>query len=130
MANEAELADHSRTTRFDHSSTLPRKKSLASFDACSLYFLSGAGLIKIGITTNLVGRIRSIRNASPVPLTLLATMAGTSFHEGDLHYRFAHLRRHGEWFEDNGEIVEEIKARLRIPYWRAKVPTESPLFAE
>ncbi len=40
----------------------------------SLYFLAGAGLIKIGVTTNLTSRIRCIRNSSPAPLELLAIM--------------------------------------------------------
>ena len=73
-----------------------------------LYFLAGAGLIKIGITTNLVSRIRAIRNSSPIPLELLATKPSNGLEEMRAHEKFKHLRRHGEWFEDNGEIREWV----------------------
>jgi hypothetical protein len=78
-----------------------------------MYFLAGSGLVKIGITTNLTSRIRSIRNSSPVALDLLATMPGHTVLEGMVHSRFSHLRRHGEWFEDQGEIREYIASLIK-----------------
>lgn len=78
-----------------------------------MYFLAGAGLIKIGITTNLTSRIRAIRNSSPVPLELLAIrrQAG-NVEEGLIHGKFRALRRHGEWFEDEGAIREHIDSLI------------------
>lgn len=97
--------------RFDHSSTLPRKASLANRDTCQIYFIAGAGLIKIGVSTNVQSRFRAIRNSSPVPVELLCATPGAIIDEHALHRRFSHLRRHGEWFEDCADIRDHI-ARL------------------
>jgi hypothetical protein len=98
---------------FDHSSTLPRKPSLADITVARVYFVAGAGLIKIGISTNIPSRFRAIRNSSPVPVELLGSFPGTTFNEGLLHRKFGHLRRHGEWFEDTPELREEIGWRVK-----------------
>lgn len=97
---------------FDHASTLPRKACLANTDVCRMYFVAGAGLIKIGISTNVQSRFRAIRNSSPVPVELVAVIRGDTFFEGRAHDKFRHLRRHGEWFEDAPEIREFIASRL------------------
>lgn len=104
-----------RRSKFDHASTLPRKASLADMDTCQMYFVAGSGLIKIGISTNVQSRFRAIRNSSPVPVELVAVIRGNTFSEGMAHAKFAHLRRHGEWFEDCEEIREFIAWRLGNP---------------
>jgi hypothetical protein len=90
------------------SSRLPRKASLLNRDECEIYFLAGGDLIKIGITTNMTSRMRAIRNSSPVPLELLARGPGCTFTEMRIHAKFAHLRRHGEWFKDEGSIRQYV----------------------
>lgn len=100
-------------TRFDHASTLPRKACLADISRARVYFVAGAGLIKIGISTNIPSRFRAIRNSSPVPVELLGSCPGTTLLEGVLHGKFSHLRKHGEWFEDAPELRAEIEWRLR-----------------
>lgn len=109
----AVAAQTNAKTKFDHASTLPRKACLADIAVCRLYFIAGAGLIKIGISTNLASRFRAIRNSSPVPVELLGSCPGTTANEGFLHSKFAHLRRHGEWFEDTPELRAEIEWRTR-----------------
>jgi hypothetical protein len=90
------------------------RNSICDTTKCSLYFLAGAGLIKIGITTNLTSRIRAIRNSSPVPIEVLAIIRNAgNVEEGFMHGRFADLRRHGEWFEDEGSIREHIERLVR-----------------
>lgn len=108
----SDSADHLLTTRFDHSSTLPRKPSIADPERCLVYFIAGAGLIKIGCTTNLTSRFRAIRNSSPVPVELLGTMRGGSLAEAFAHDRWAGQRRHGEWFEDTPELRAYIAERI------------------
>lgn len=101
----AASADHSLTTR-------PQdrfRNRVTDREKCSMYFIAGAGLIKIGITTNLTSRLRAIRNSSPVPLETLAIMPRRgNIEEGFMHARFDKLRRHGEWFEDEGSIRAHI----------------------
>jgi hypothetical protein len=94
--------------RFNHTSTLPQRNSICDRRIGRVYSLAGAGLIKIGVTTNVVSRIRSIRNSSPVPLELLGVIPGNNFTESGLHERYANQRRHGEWFDDTPELRTEI----------------------
>ena len=96
-------------TGFDHSSTLPRKANLADPMVALVYFIAGAGLIKIGVSTNVTSRLCSIRNASPVPVERLGTLPGGTLGEAFLHASFTHLRRHGEWFEDTPELRQHIE---------------------
>lgn len=92
MTAQAEV----KTAKFDHASTLPRKPCLADVSVARVYFIAGAGLIKIGVSTNVPSRFRAIRNSSPVPVELLGVFPGGTLEEGWAHQRFAHLRRHGE----------------------------------
>lgn len=69
-----------------------------------VYFLAGAGLIKIGYSAKPQARICAIRGASPVPLELIGMHKAGRLFEGLMHGRFAGLRRHGEWFEDTAEL--------------------------
>lgn len=55
-------------------------------------------LVKIGVTTNLAERMRTLRTAAGCELSLLLAFAGARGDEQLLHARFAHLRTHGEWF--------------------------------
>lgn len=78
---------------------------------CIVYFIEGAGLIKIGSTLNIQSRFRSIRGSSPVPVKLIGTIPGGGPLEGLLHAKFAQHRSHGEWFVDCQDIRDFIAAR-------------------
>lgn len=71
-----------------------------------VYFIAApsARLIKIGVTINLASREKELRAMSPIPLVRLGHMAGDFVDEQALHFRFQHLRDHGEWFSDAPEI--------------------------
>lgn len=114
LANKQASAVQSLTTPPEPPQARFRRNSITDESKSEMYFLAGAGLIKIGISTNLKSRVRSIRNSSPVELELLAIRPNSpSVIEGMFHARFDHLRRHGEWFEDNGEIREFIQSLIR-----------------
>ncbi|MBN1430422.1 MAG: GIY-YIG nuclease family protein [Anaerolineae bacterium] len=76
-----------------------------------VYFIqsSTGGLIKIGTAINANRRLAEIQNMSPVPLRILAVIPGDCRKEAELHKRFAHLRRHGEWFEPTIELLDFIR---------------------
>lgn len=75
----------------------------------TVYFVgSEEGPVKIGFTTELPNRLRSLRNSSPVPLKLLASIPGTRETEKEYHCRFSGYRLHGEWFERSEAIEDEI----------------------
>lgn len=114
MTNRPETADQIQATLPEPPQARFQRNRIVDQSKSEMYFLAGAGLIKIGISTNLKSRVRSIRNSSPVELELLAIRPQScTFVESQTHFRFAHLRRHGEWFEDNGEIREFIESIIR-----------------
>ncbi len=74
-----------------------------------IYFLRGGGLIKIGVSKDVVGRLHVLQSMSPVPIELIGTMAGNKALERLLHKRFATSREHGEWFLPTGNIMIYIE---------------------
>lgn len=77
-----------------------------------IYFIAAGDFVKIGFTTSPVGRIRSIKTATPLPLKILHHQRGTMKQERELHRRFAAIRVRGEWFRKTPELldyIEEIK---------------------
>jgi len=73
-----------------------------------VYFIEGAGLIKIGVADDVDRRFNSIKTMSPLPLTLIGYMPGDITIEAKLHGRFSEYRRHGEWFVDCKEIRDYL----------------------
>lgn len=64
--------------------------------------------IKIGYTEQLRIRLAALRNASPVPLTVLATVDSSPALEREYHERFGEHRLHGEWFLPHPDILAEV----------------------
>jgi hypothetical protein len=77
----------------------------------TVYLVEGAGLLKIGIASNMNSRLCSMQGGSPVPLTLLATFPGNRGSERLLHRQFSSIRRHGEWFEFSQDILKSFDER-------------------
>lgn len=67
-----------------------------------VYFVVGAGLVKIGIVGPLGIRVRmtNLQNGSPIPLTLYRFVPHQrpAIIEADLHSRYSIHHSHGEWF--------------------------------
>ena len=82
-----------------------------SADTRSVYFIRpvGGGLIKIGVAGDVHVRCASIQLMCPVVLEIVAIIPGLGQQfEAGLHKRFAHARRHGEWFEPVPELLTYI----------------------
>ena len=71
-----------------------------------VYFIESkeTGLIKIGKSISPDKRFNAIRTMSPDELVLLGAMPEDVVTEHELHKKFSHLRKHGEWFEGAGEL--------------------------
>lgn len=87
----------------------------ATFPRQGLYFIFGAGLIKIGLAGCVVERLACLRNGSPSPLEPLGFIRCADWKllagfERDMHQRFAALRSHGEWFRDDPLLRDFIAA--------------------
>lgn len=90
-----------------------------------VYLVEATGIdkVKIGFATNLADRLRNLQTACPVPLKLLAVVAGGDEVELELHRRFAHLRSHGEWFFLTTEVRNAIE---RLAWQPGCCPLEFP----
>lgn len=66
-----------------------------------------SGLLKIGKSSDILTRLRSLSVGSGARLELIAEIDRDI--EASLHEEFSHLRVFGEWFRDDGSIVEKAK---------------------
>ena len=74
------------------------------------YFIQSScadGLIKIGRSTDVQSRMAALATGSAAPLRLLAVIHRDV--ESTLHRKFAHLRRHGEWFAPHQDLLDFIR---------------------
>ena len=67
--------------------------------------------IKIGFTTDLKKRLKSLQTGSPNKLEVLAVVEAGGAQERAYHEQFAAHRLNGEWFDPHPDILAEI-ARL------------------
>jgi hypothetical protein len=74
-----------------------------------VYFIQGAGLIKIGVSLYPQERLEALCLWSPVPLKLLAIVPGGYKLETKLHKMFAAFRVHGEWFYPTRDLIAIIE---------------------
>ena len=100
------MPDQNKETDAPQRSTKQRnERSFAYFIESSM-----TGLIKIGRSVDPESRLRALQTASPDKLTLLKAIPEQVVSESELHERFSHLRRQGEWFEAADEIREFIES--------------------
>lgn len=69
-------------------------------------------LVKIGVTRDVIGRLKQLQNSSPSALELLWCAQGSHGLEQQLHAHFQSYRVHGEWF-DFGPRVDPA-ARIKL----------------
>lgn len=81
-----------------------------------VYFIRGGDRIKIGFSTNPLGRLSTLQKCSPDELKLLGTIEGTEQDERRLHHHFRHLRIRSEWFRDDPELMTYIRSATDQPY--------------
>ncbi len=76
-----------------------------------IYFVRSGppgGPIKIGVTVDLLKRIKLLQTGNPEKLVLLRAITGDALLERELHARFKHIRIHGEWFKPTDELLSFI----------------------
>lgn len=88
-------------------------RAMVSGESCGvIYFIQAkvTNFVKIGTCYNarIMTRANEIQQTCPVPIRILATMRGDAKAERWLHHRFRHLRRYGEWFRPERELLEYI----------------------
>lgn len=110
-----DLAVRKRRSRDHHEAMaallaeLPASATPGSF----VYFIEGAGCVKIGVTNNLASRFQTLQASSPVELTFVAAVPGDVTTERFLHGVFAAERRHGEWFALSARLLRFVVAAVQ-----------------
>jgi hypothetical protein len=92
-----------------------------------IYFLqeSGMSAIKIGTSTNVSRRVRSLECGMPHELTLLTTMSGGHSMEALIHRFFGYARIRSEWFRPVPALLEYIaEIKLVGPGFDGAPPVE------
>jgi len=76
-----------------------------------IYFIQGesGGPIKIGYTTDVQSRIRTLQTGYPDTLKLLLAIPGNFNNEQTLHFELKEYRVQGEWFKPVPVVLDKIK---------------------
>lgn len=82
----------------------------ASDQRGTIYFVRCVDWVKIGWSSDLKGRLKSLQTTAPGEIKLIGKTRGSIKQERDLHSRFAHHRVSGEWFNADPEILEFVEA--------------------
>lgn len=96
-----------------YAATAPNPSPYVGHDV--VYFLYGVGTdrVKIGHSRQPQARFNIIATQSPVALKLIAFEFGARDDEQALHARFSSSRRHGEWFQLSGPVIDYL---LGLPF--------------
>jgi hypothetical protein len=82
------------------------------FGGCGVYFIQGVsgGCVKIGYTTNIQDRLKTLQTGSPIKLKVLYLIEGaTPEQEKELHKKFNKYHSHGEWFHPHPALLAYIE---------------------
>jgi hypothetical protein len=74
-----------------------------------VYFIRSGDAVKIGMSKDVPGRLRTLRTMSPLPLELLGVIPGGRDEEAQLHRDWAPERLHGEWFKATPDLLGHIE---------------------
>jgi hypothetical protein len=82
-----------------------------------VYFVRNEALraIKVGYSTNVIGRLSSIQTDSPVEVYLIGWIPGSERLETAIHDALWQHRMRGEWFQDNAHVNALARDLLRLP---------------
>lgn len=80
-------------------------------------------LIKIGVASDPLARLRDLQTGSPAKLILLASVEGGRDEERSLHSLFDAYRAHGEWFRPGPRLLKYL---MGLGDRGAKVPIGPP----
>ena len=97
-----------------------------------VYFLDAPEVNRIKIGTGVApeDRLQAVRLMCPVPTALMGLIVGGRRREAELHEKYKHLRRHGEWFEGTAEFRIEIQVLCLTDAWEHAGPEARRRFRE
>ena len=76
---------------------------------CYVYFVAFDGAVKIGRTTDITKRMKTIQTSCHGDIELLYCFLTDKITETELHNLFSDLKLKGEWFRFNAKFVLRLK---------------------
>jgi hypothetical protein len=83
-----------------------------------VYFLRNGRTVKIGFTTSIKSRIKSIQTSCAEAVEVLMVMPGTEGTEKFLHQRFTDNHIGGEWFSLTGLLAEFLNVKIPAMFYK------------
>lgn len=89
-----------------------------------VYFVEGAGLVKIGMSATVSSRFADLRRTIPCPIRMVCIVqvhnrSYARVMEKRFHSYYRHYRRHGEWFDLPEDWLDHIRdtvgGKLKLP---------------
>lgn len=77
------------------------------------YFIRDAEGIKIGRSIYPLGRMKNFQAGNGSKMELLIAVPSSELSEPQAHWKFQHLRTHGEWFRPEQDLLDFIVAMKR-----------------
>lgn len=78
-----------------------------------VYFIDCGPYTKVGITSDVRGRMSGLETHNPFPMRIWGTISGDRNLERQLHQELAAYRRRNEWFEFDDEARGAIRQWLK-----------------
>jgi len=90
-----------------------------------VYFIRDGEYMKIGYSTDVQQRMKSLITANPRDIELIAVFPGSTKTERELHSAFAYCRHRGEWFHIDPkmyDIINVVREQINsvLSGWTAK----------
>jgi len=89
---------------------LPSKKKRRKKGHVYFIRIDGTGDVKIGFSTSVAERRKSMDTGHPGKIDVIATIEGSRDLEQDLHRRFENYRKKGEWFSYEGAVKKFVES--------------------
>lgn len=80
-----------------------------------VYFVKMGAAVKIGFSTDVGSRLKTLRTASPGEVILVKVHDGTPATEKAFHDRFKQCRGKGEWFRLEGDLAAFLDGSVSVP---------------
>ena len=80
-------------------------------DVCGVYFIQAMnGMVKIGKSLNILGRLTQIRSQSPLPVWIVGYIEIDEYEkaEKEEHEKYKKYRAHGEWYYPCEELMDRL----------------------
>ena len=99
-----DIAEARGNLAYHKAMSMPGSFEGKKFKSKYLYFAACGDAVKIGVSSDPQGRIKSLQTGAPGTISILATIPDAGDRECEIHRRLSHLNIQGEWFRHTEEV--------------------------